>query len=109
VLGQLLQGGLAAPQVDQQRGGDEDRGVGTDGDTDEQRQGQVEQRAWTELGEADHEDGEDRQQGHDRRVDRPHEGLVDREVGRLGVGLNRRLPIASAVFSRTLSKTTTVS
>ena len=95
-------------QLHQQRGGDEDRGVGTGGHADEQRQREVLERARAELHGADVQDRADREQRHDRGVDRPHQGLVDREVGGLGVGLcgsARR----SLVFSRTLSKTTTVS
>ena len=65
---------------------DEDRGVGTHRDTDEQRQREVEQGARAEEQEPDDEDRRDRQQGHDRGVDRAHQRLVDGEVGRLGVG-----------------------
>ena len=57
---------LAPAQVDQQRRGDEDRGVGADRDADEQRQREVEQRARAEAGEADDEDRGDRQQGRRR-------------------------------------------
>ena len=45
----------------------------------------------------------------DRGVDRAHQGLVDREVGLLGVGAARSGRVIPSVFSRTLSNTTTVS
>jgi hypothetical protein len=63
--------------------------------------------ARAELDDTDVEDRAHRDQRHDRGVDRAHQGLVDREVGGLGVrrGACRRF----LVFSRTLSKTTTVS
>src|SRR6476660_6961711 len=82
---ELADRGLVAPQVDEQRRGDEDRRVGAHGDADEQRERQVEQRAGPEQGEADEEHGGDRQERDDGRVDRADQGLVDREVGRRGV------------------------
>src|SRR6478672_7092145 len=84
-LAQVHHGRLPLAQVGQQRRGDEDRGVRAGRDTDEQRQAQVEQRAGPEQHGADDQDRRHRQERDDRGVDGAHQGLVDREVGRLGV------------------------
>ena len=54
---------------------------------DEERQGEVLEHPVAELDRTDVEDRPDRDQGHDRGVDGAHQGLVDREVRRLGIGL----------------------
>ena len=83
----LLDLGLVRLQVRHQRGGDEDRRVDTGGGTHEQGERQVLERARAELYRADVEDHADRDQRHDRGVDRPHQCLVDRQVGGLRVAL----------------------
>ena len=58
-----------------------------DAHTDEQHQAEVLQRARAEQAGADEQQAADRQQRHQTGVDRPHQRLVDRQVGRLGVRL----------------------
>ena len=73
--------GLAHLELREQRRRDEDRGVRPGGHPDEQRERQVLERPGAELERADVQDRADRQQRGERGVDRPDQGLVDREVG----------------------------
>ena len=73
-------------ELGQHRRRDEDRGVRPCRHADEQREREVLQWSGAELEGSDVEDRADRQQRRDRRVDRPDQGLVDREVCALRVG-----------------------
>ena len=84
--GQVLVLRLALLQVGEHRGRDEDRGVGAGQHADEQHERQVLQRARAEQARADEQDRRDRQERGQRGVDRPDQGLVERQVGRVAVG-----------------------
>ena len=77
---------LALLHLGQDRGGDEDRGVGAGQHADEQDQREVFQLPGPEDGAPDEQDAGHREQGDYRGVDGPDQGLVEREVGRLAVG-----------------------
>ncbi len=79
--------GLRRLQVHEDARRDEDRREHAGCHTHELREREVLQRARAELHGAHVEDRADRDQGHDRGVDRADQGLVDREVRRLGVRL----------------------
>ena len=80
---EILHRRLTLTQISEYRGGDEDGGVGADGDSHEQREAEVEQCARTEQEVTDEQDGRDRQESHDGGVDRADQRLVDRLVGGL--------------------------
>src|SRR6185437_16394502 len=73
--GQVLVLRVALLQVAENRGRDEDRGVGAGQHADEQHEGQVLQRARAEQAGPDEQDRRDRQQRGQRGVDRPDQGL----------------------------------
>ncbi len=79
--------GLVLLERHQQRRGEEDRGVDRDAHTDEEHQAEVLQRARAEQAGADEQQAADRQQRDQTGVDRPHQRLVDGQVGRLRIGL----------------------
>src|SRR4051794_31473212 len=67
---------VAHLEVDQQRRRQRDRRQDADEGTGELHQRQVLQRARAEQHVADDQQAENRQQGDERRVERPHQGLV---------------------------------
>ncbi len=81
--------GLALGELDDDRRGEEQRGVRPGGQADEQDQREVLDRADAEEAGADEQQAGHRQQRDQRGVDRAHQRLVDRQVGRLGVGRPR--------------------
>ncbi len=84
---QLLHLRVALLDLGQQRGGDEDRGVGAGDHADEQGEREVLERPLAEDDRSGEQQGRHRQHADDRGVDRADQHLVDRQVGGLGVGL----------------------
>ena len=93
----------------EQRRGDEDRRVRTDGETDRERERELLERGRAHDQRADDQQRQHRQQRDDRRRQRTHQHRVQRLVHHLADRSTRPVAVSVRWFSRILSNTTTVS